>query len=68
MARLTIPNIAEEVHRVLRVRATRHGTQHGGRMRRILVATIRVEGLAQPVSLLATRARGGGLRSLASRT
>ena len=53
MAMLTVRNIADEVHRALRVRAAQHGHSMEAEVREILEAAVSPEGRVKLGSLLA---------------
>jgi antitoxin FitA len=53
MATLTVRNISDEVHRVLRVRAARHGRSIEAEVREILESAVSPQGRVKLGSLLA---------------
>lgn len=53
MATLTIHNLSDEMHRALRVRATRHGHSIEAEVREILESAVAPEGRVKLGSLLA---------------
>jgi len=57
MARLTVRNLPEEVHRALRVRAAVHGRSTEAEVRAILEETVKPEGRVRLGSLLADMGR-----------
>ncbi len=61
MARLTVRNLPDEVHRALRVRAARHGRSIEAEARAILVDMVFQEGRVGLGSLLTAVGRRAGL-------
>jgi plasmid stability protein len=61
MPALTIPNLPEETHRALRLRAAEHGRSIEAEIRDILEKAARPEGRIRLGSLLAAMGREAGL-------
>ena len=61
MAKLTVRNLSDEVHRALRVRAAQHGQSMEAEVRETLEAAISPQGRVKLGSLLADMGRQAGL-------
>ncbi|MGC8501083.1 MAG: FitA-like ribbon-helix-helix domain-containing protein [Leptospirillia bacterium] len=63
MARLTVRNLPDDIHRALRVRAAQHGQSTEAEVREILADAVKAETRVRPGDALAELGRKIGLAS-----